>query len=382
MDKIEITSVDTPVVSKGDINASCRLLNLPQELKNQIYSHLCTGQLIHVHSRASTKFRADKIYRIRYHVCTLNDFHTCAGEVVSIYSKSAESKVWHQHSDCLRKALNIFPNKIPYYCDWCILSPPVCTTEAANVLRDASSPIDLSFIRTCKQMYEEAKVMPYTTNTFSFSDYRVLGRFISEYPNALHFRRLKLCIYIDRGRWKETWPLWQSSLRTLSLQVKTLRHLSVTIDVRFHRDVAGSSPPSMVLEKEKGDDIGNALAQLAPTLTLPDVIDAMKDRSLGRLPKPLGGLWLLVDEWGGSKSRGLGVGTMRSLSLGNDTGISRDCTHKIILFSQGCLYHPSSISDNSHGDELSLSMNRPGGSNDQISQVVVGRLIHHLLRFW
>lgn len=57
------------------------------------------------------------------------------------------------------------------------------------------SYLDLRFLGTCRQIYQEAQAMPYTCNTFSFNSLTILDLFLQSTPQSHHVRSLRLDMY-------------------------------------------------------------------------------------------------------------------------------------------------------------------------------------------
>ena len=55
-----------------------------------------------------------------------------------------------------------------------------------------SPTLDLRFLRTCRQIYDEAKSFCYTANTFSFDDWIVLGHFVDTVNWTSNLRSIRL----------------------------------------------------------------------------------------------------------------------------------------------------------------------------------------------
>lgn len=95
--------------------------------------------------------------------------------------------------------------------------------------------LDLRFLRTCKQIYEEAKLVPYTSNTFSFSRPRSVRAFLvgdqlrGPFINARKIRKAHFELAIRSG-FDET--AWASAMDVVASEVKSLQRVYVDIDYR------------------------------------------------------------------------------------------------------------------------------------------------------
>lgn len=127
----------------------CRLLSLPQEIKNQIYEYTTGVQLIHIEQR-----------------------------------KKKGILTFHSHIRPSQRSLDfaqtVFDNA--YQEKW---NAPLLGLNH-RVCFFSIKTLDLGVLRTCHQIYHEAQHVHYSTNTFSFDDAQTLLRF---------FRYLKKTIF-------------------------------------------------------------------------------------------------------------------------------------------------------------------------------------------
>lgn len=88
----------------------------------------------------------------------------------------------------------------------------------------------MSFLRTCRQIYGEARQLLYSTNTFSFDSAHVLNGFISALVQKHHGLRNHLAIRslhlrIAEDNWRHTdWALCYIN------RLKGLRHIGLSIE--------------------------------------------------------------------------------------------------------------------------------------------------------
>ncbi|KAK3171946.1 hypothetical protein OEA41_004030 [Lepraria neglecta] len=128
-------------------NASTPLLSLPPELKNKIYELVFGGRVVHI-----SQDQHHDILRWDNRIC---------------YPKMTEEK-----------AQEIFNNQKPNrWCgrDW----PKRHETCHCRPFKIAPRSVRTTLLRTCRQLYNEAKYIPYSTNTFGFRSPEVLHNFIS-----------------------------------------------------------------------------------------------------------------------------------------------------------------------------------------------------------
>ena len=164
------------------MNALLPFFCLPQEIKDQIYELICGGQTLHVHHRTHGR----KVY---YHhtLCLAKGSEEQAQDVFNaIDSDSNDSVSRDRHIICRSTYVESWKNFIP---------------GKTNL----SWPQDLRFLQTCRQMHNEAKLVPYTTNLFSFSDTEVLDKAMKRLPQSRNIRSIHLAISIDIGTSAGAW---------------------------------------------------------------------------------------------------------------------------------------------------------------------------------
>ena len=135
-------------------NAQSLLLRIPQEIKDHIYVLVCGGNLLHIELASgllplSVKFCHSKCLSTKTEKDAQKSF-------------DASTSPWFDEVSANRH-------------DGC----------APNFSVDVSGPIspgrtlDLRFLRTCRQIYDEAKSFCYTANTFSFNNWSIFGLFVN-----------------------------------------------------------------------------------------------------------------------------------------------------------------------------------------------------------
>ena len=90
--------------------------------------------------------------------------------------------------------------------------------------------LPVPFLRTCRQMYHEARNVFYTANVFRIGDPKLGGLFlqrISDYGLALRSVHLNICV-AKRNDERQ----WDNTLHELAENIKTVQHLY--IDVKGH----------------------------------------------------------------------------------------------------------------------------------------------------
>ena len=176
-----------------EINCSSMLLKLPQEIKNEIYEMICGGALIHIEVNNR---------KIGHTVCTAKISETQAQEN---FDKEVPSS-WYAEKNVDRHAA-------------------CCPNPIKN---------SLNVLRVCRQIYHEAKYLPYLTNTFSFQHYSVLRRFFkilvhSHLKLNLAIRSVHVRVQIPHMPHNER--QWNDALRFMGNVLPRLRCLYIDIEM-------------------------------------------------------------------------------------------------------------------------------------------------------
>lgn len=97
--------------------------------------------------------------------------------------------------------------------------------------------MDLRFLRTCKQIHWEAKAIPFTSNTFSFTRPHTLHPFLTRNPNGARVRnaalihkvhlKIRICYAYEK-------QIWFENLTTIALQLKSIQQLCIDIGFRSY----------------------------------------------------------------------------------------------------------------------------------------------------
>lgn len=243
MRKKQAVTVTQSAATKAIIqrNASTSpLLKLPGEIREMIFSLVVGHQLIHLLYLPTQG-------RFRHTVCTATTSEDEAYE---------EFMTGHGHipaNDSAQFYSITFKERHVHCKSWSREDNRFFDAEQQRLFRLMSADerrkpmLDLSILGVCRQIYEEANVLLWTTNTFSFEDTTTFRTFV----DGLHStQRKKLArIHIDFA-----WVLfsaheWERSLRPLLLsKLDGLRTLHATFDQYFgyHSDILLSPSPSVV----------------------------------------------------------------------------------------------------------------------------------------
>ncbi|KAM0799970.1 hypothetical protein BDR22DRAFT_973360 [Usnea florida] len=147
-------------------NAQAPLLRIPQEIKDHIYVLVCGGNLLHIRiasgNNPDIKFGHSKCLSTKTEEEAQKSFDASTSpwfDEVSV----------NRHDQCAPGFLGI-------------VSGPISQSPA----------MDLRFLRTCRQIYDEAKSFCYTANTFSFDSWVVFGHFVNMVNWASNLRSIRL----------------------------------------------------------------------------------------------------------------------------------------------------------------------------------------------
>ena len=167
----------TDFVDSAQDNASTLLFTLPPEIRLKIYELVCGGQLLHI------------------------DFCRGTDHELKFCHKVCRTAISEETADHLFHTKTALPQSVKDRHDPCCIKRPNPTT------------IDPAFLATCRHVYNEARHILYTTNTFSFDDPTTLHHFtryleFSGSGHHLEVRRVHLSMTADffgnERSWKAT----------------------------------------------------------------------------------------------------------------------------------------------------------------------------------
>ncbi|OCL14808.1 hypothetical protein AOQ84DRAFT_230289 [Glonium stellatum] len=240
------------------------LLRLPAEVRNQIYEYALSRELVHVDVQGKESSRE---------VC-----HWLCSAVISEQEAYDQSQVPLEiHHD----------DQIPLYStrhERCVKP-----TSRRGSLGRRQKVLHMELLRSCKQVYQETALLPYTHNTFSFSSPDALTCFISTLiPDqrcalrAFHFR-----IPIDDMP-QGTWP-WNDAITvTLVKSLPGLRVLRLDLALGQHcqrltnlaripavQDVGYVLPGVLCLQRLELEDV-TVIVNDIPQCKIPEACRYMK----------------------------------------------------------------------------------------------------------
>lgn len=156
-------------------NGQSLLLKLPQEIKDRIYEFVCGGELLHF--RFALESEAHSQDKLCHHKCLSKTTEEDAQA-----NFDASESPWfddlcaNRHKDCL-------PTPIEYLCE---------ASGDTDTYRRLVG-LDLRFLRTCHQIYDEARNVCYKTNIFSFDGYNCLVSCVNKWIWVSYIRSIRIC---------------------------------------------------------------------------------------------------------------------------------------------------------------------------------------------
>ncbi|KAF6221860.1 hypothetical protein HO133_001828 [Letharia lupina] len=135
---------------------------LPQEMKNRIYGLVLGGNLLHI-KRDLIKFKRDVVHSTKGDIKERRFTHQIC------CSQTSEEDAQHRFD--AEDGSSLYVKGIELRHSGC--GPSKRKGSAYTPLR-----MDVNLLHACRQIYNEARFMPYSTNTFSFHTPRNLRTFI------------------------------------------------------------------------------------------------------------------------------------------------------------------------------------------------------------
>ena len=195
-------------------NANSPLLRLPQELKNQIYEAVLGGRLIHV----DHKLEEDNFY---HYLCKAKMSEMEAHEIFAASTEPwSAPEIKDRHSTC-DDGQTVW--RSCYEC-----TAQIGPTTALH------AGLSLSILRCCRQIYQEARLLTLSANTWSFAcpyDFLVYWSFGNSIPftvdKMLAICQLHLHIIIHD---KFDMENWGEVFRQIARNFKSLRYFYINIE--------------------------------------------------------------------------------------------------------------------------------------------------------
>lgn len=199
-------------------NSTSALLRLPQELKDRIYELACGGELLHISYRQPE----NKFYN---YICPASvsdqqvyeDFSTAVGFWNPPLFK-VERQIGSTRAQISKSSASVYQHEH-------------CLEMRTGGLLLGHPSLRLSLLRVCRQVYNEARLVPISRNTFAFEDPHLLRRFIDSI-SSIHrraFRSVQLDMMLDSARIERAWN--SAVFFVLVPHLRNLRNVDICIDL-------------------------------------------------------------------------------------------------------------------------------------------------------
>ena len=143
-------------------NAQTLFLRLPREIKNRIYELVLGGNMLHIR-RELLKFKRNVIRSTKGFIKEQRfTNHICRSQI---------SEEDAQHRFDTEEGRNPYVKDIE-------LRHSLCAPSKPNGGAFAPLRMDINLLHACRQIYNEARFIPYSTNMFSFDTSRILRAFV------------------------------------------------------------------------------------------------------------------------------------------------------------------------------------------------------------
>ena len=202
----------SPIINdiRAQRNAESPLLRLPSEIKIQIYEHVCGGRSIHIDKTKG---------RLSHQLCAA---WTSEVRAQTIFDASQEKwfafETADRHMGCRS------------HTKWlqdCALCRPYC-----KYLGSQSGTLETNMLRCCRQMYQEAKFVPYYANIFSFASAMSLYRFCQQtpepYKTTIRSLHVNLIVFVGGPRTRSDWEL---AFKTVATTLTGLKRLHISMEL-------------------------------------------------------------------------------------------------------------------------------------------------------
>lgn len=192
-------------------NAQSLLLKLPQEIKDHIYVLVCGGNLLHFNfaSPMSQRYIDTRLS----HVKCLSQATEEDAQASFDTSKSPwfdEANSYRHHGCCAFKLFDDISGRVP-----------------------EEFRLDLRFLRTCRQIHDEAKNYCYTANTISFNGLGNLRKFLETVSWVSYIRSIRLGITIVNDGDDGDGRITRETMQDLCSKLTRLRSIHIQLE-QFH----------------------------------------------------------------------------------------------------------------------------------------------------
>lgn len=201
---LDIDPIATSAIAQR--NASSPLLRLPLEVKNQIYEYTVGGNLIHVITNPE-----EGAAKFKNTIC-------CARISEQEAEEDFESESTHEwYAPAIEGRHNC------------------CRFQDGVTSHDEKAKpevLNLGLLRCCRQIYNEAHHIPYSTNTFSCLDPKTLQSFVVSLAQGSkdnHLAVRSLFLEMVSEEYDHFGP-WGKALTTCGKHLKALQNVNISMD--------------------------------------------------------------------------------------------------------------------------------------------------------
>lgn len=205
--------------------ANCFFLRLPIEVRLIIYDYVFDSRTLHISSAR------EGTHKLCHRLCVCENFSLIEASVYRyawLHARNRPERPIHIHTglDRMSSRYDMPDTWLMHYS--CLLSKN----------REAYS---IALVKTCKQVYNEAILVPYQKSTFSFDDQRTLKRFLMaqdlSYTAGLAQAKRRairsLQLHAMYFNWSDVHE-WNSASHDVVKHLDNLEHLELCIDFAFH----------------------------------------------------------------------------------------------------------------------------------------------------
>lgn len=188
-------------------NAESTLFRLPLELRNRIYEFVCGGETIHVEEKEQGLLR-----------------YFCSA---TLSEEEAQKKF--DTSDAPWYAPETADRHRHCCTHWS--SNHICTSTLFRYKPRAES-LEVNILRCCRQVYQEAKFVPYRSNNFFFREAATLIRFCSQVPEQCRNMIRRLHVELS-DNFEDIYDpnLWRTAFRTVATSLPGLQRFYIAIEL-------------------------------------------------------------------------------------------------------------------------------------------------------
>ena len=235
--KISLADVEDSTTS----NLASRLLQLPQELKNQIYTYLLGGQCMHVQyyddtqdpfvlyacCATATASSGQRVFDTATRIDTAYKLDNETEQDMDSETDPSNFNSTDPHRRCYyprsHGGMQTARRRIPR----------MSRRNRGGMFNRKTTHLPVGLLRTCRQIYHEANQIMYSTNTFSFQRPEAVKEFISHLKSipsgsrTFAIRHLHLYMRID---YKSDETEWNRALSASARAFTNLRSLGISIE--------------------------------------------------------------------------------------------------------------------------------------------------------